>query len=84
MEQKIGIIRFWKDNFGFREIGLNAFTEIKREDFIPEDVRNSGYQDMPLPLLRGKTISQPTSNGRIDPEISRPFLVYPDVREVQV
>ena len=61
MYQKIELIKFWKDNFGFRDIELNAFNEIDREDFIPENLRNAAYQDMPLPLLRGKTISQPTT-----------------------
>lgn len=61
MAQKTELIRFWKDNFGFREIELNAFKEVNREDFIPEELKNSAYQDIPLPLLRGKTISQPTT-----------------------
>ena len=61
MNQKPELIKFWKENFGFREIELNAFKEVDREDFIPENLRNAAYQDMPLPLLRGKTISQPTT-----------------------
>lgn len=61
MDQKTELIRFWKDNFGFRNIELRAFQEVDREDFIPENLRNAAYQDMPLPLLRGKTISQPTT-----------------------
>jgi len=61
MVQKTELIKFWKDNFGFREIELKAFKEIPREDFIPENLKNSAYDDVPLPLLRGKTISQPTT-----------------------
>lgn len=61
MYQKTDLINFWKDNFGFRDIELKAFEEVNREDFIPEELRNAAYQDMPLPLLRGKTISQPTT-----------------------
>ena len=61
MPQKIELINFWKENFGFRDIELNAFKEVSREDFIPENLKNAAYQDMPLPLLRGKTISQPTT-----------------------
>ena len=34
---------------------------MKREDFIPETFKNKAYLDAPLPLLRGKTISQPTT-----------------------
>ena len=61
MTQKTELINFWKENFGFRDIELRAFKEVSREDFIPENLRNAAYQDMPLPLLRGKTISQPTT-----------------------
>mgnify|MGYP001572747423 CR=1 FL=1 len=61
MHQKTDLINFWKENFGFREIELKAFKEIDRENFIPENLKNAAYQDMPLPLLRGKTISQPTT-----------------------
>jgi len=61
MVQKAELIKFWEDNFGFSEIELNAFKDINREDFIPESMRNAAYRDMPLPLLRGKTISQPTT-----------------------
>ena len=61
MAQKIELINFWKENFGFMDIELNAFKEVSREDFIPENLKNAAYQDMPLPLVRGKTISQPTT-----------------------
>ncbi len=61
MAQKSELINFWKENFGFREIELGAFKEVDRENFIPENLRNAAYHDMPLPLLRGKTISQPTT-----------------------
>ncbi|MBI3027743.1 protein-L-isoaspartate(D-aspartate) O-methyltransferase [Candidatus Woesearchaeota archaeon] len=61
MDQKTELIKFWKDNFGFMDIELNAFKEVKREDFIPAELINAAYNDMPLPLLRGKTISQPTT-----------------------
>src|SRR3989338_6563705 len=61
MAQKIELIKFWKENFGFREIELNTFKEVNREDFIPDNLRNAAYYDAPLPLLRGKTISQPTT-----------------------
>lgn len=61
MYQKTDLIRFWKENFGFRPIELKAFEQVDREEFIPEDMKNAAYQDMPLPLLRDKTISQPTT-----------------------
>ncbi|MEK6983913.1 MAG: protein-L-isoaspartate(D-aspartate) O-methyltransferase [Nanoarchaeota archaeon] len=61
MAQKIELINFWKENFSFRDMELNAFKEINREDFVNDDLKNIAYQDTPLPLLRGKTISQPTT-----------------------
>ena len=61
MDQKTELMKFWKENFDFQEIELNAFKEVDREEFIPNNLRNAAYQDMPLPLLRGKTISQPTT-----------------------
>lgn len=61
MIQKIDLLNFWKENFGFRSAELKAFREVNREDFIPENLRQAAYHDVPLPLLRGKTISQPTT-----------------------
>lgn len=61
MAQKSELIKFWRDNFGFTAAELKAFQEVDREDFIPENLRNAAYYDAPLPLLRGKTISQPTT-----------------------
>src|SRR3990167_4740201 len=61
MTQKPELLKFWKDNFGFTDAELNAFREVNREDFIPQELKSEAYNDMPLPLLRGKTISQPTT-----------------------
>ena len=61
MIQKTDLLNFWKENFGFRSAELKAFREVNREEFIPENLRNAAYHDVPLPLLRGKTISQPTT-----------------------
>ncbi|MCH8004396.1 MAG: protein-L-isoaspartate(D-aspartate) O-methyltransferase [Nanoarchaeota archaeon] len=61
MTQKTELINFWKQSLGFREIELNAFKDVNREDFIPENLKYRAYEDMPLPLIRGKTISQPTT-----------------------
>ncbi len=61
MVYKMELIKFWKDNFKFNDVEINAFKQINREDFIPENLKNAAYQDVPLPLLRGKTISQPTT-----------------------
>ena len=61
MEQKTELINFWKENFKFREIELKAFRDVNREYFINETLKDRAYEDIPLPLMRGKTISQPTT-----------------------
>ncbi len=61
MDKKNLLIKFWKDNFEFRDAELNAFMDIKREDFVFDNFKNTAYEDTPLPLIRGKTISQPTT-----------------------
>lgn len=60
-DQKEILLKFWNENFTFRDEELKAFKEINREDFISEEFRTMAYADRPLPLLRGKTISQPST-----------------------
>src|SRR4051812_16903679 len=38
---------------------LDAFRTVPREAFVPEDVRDLAYEDGPLPIEAGQTISQP-------------------------
>ncbi|HYG47278.1 MAG TPA: protein-L-isoaspartate(D-aspartate) O-methyltransferase [Allosphingosinicella sp.] len=38
---------------------LDAFRAVPREQFVPEDVRELAYEDGPLPIEAGQTISQP-------------------------
>jgi len=38
---------------------LDAFRSVPRELFVPPQHRSSAYDDTPLPLERGQTISQP-------------------------
>jgi protein-L-isoaspartate(D-aspartate) O-methyltransferase len=38
---------------------LDAFRSVPRESFVPRNLRASAYDDTPLPLERGQTISQP-------------------------
>ncbi len=50
----------------FRTMGINekiisAFKKIKREDFVLEDYKDEVYEDIPLPIPAGQTISQPTT-----------------------
>jgi protein-L-isoaspartate(D-aspartate) O-methyltransferase len=53
--------KFWAERFLFSPSEMIAFEEIKREDFVPPMLRQVAYDDIPLPILRGKTISQPTT-----------------------
>ncbi len=52
------LIRHLKEQ-SFSENILNAFKKVKREDFIPEEFKESAYEDIPLPIGFGQTISQP-------------------------
>jgi len=38
---------------------LNAFNKVPREKFVSDDLAASAYQDSPLPIEAGQTISQP-------------------------
>jgi len=38
---------------------IEAFLKIKREDFVPEDLKNLAYLNEALPIGYGQTISQP-------------------------
>ncbi len=44
---------------GFSKKILNAFSEVKREEFVPEDLKNRAYEDNALRIGEGQTISQP-------------------------
>ncbi|HII68452.1 TPA: protein-L-isoaspartate(D-aspartate) O-methyltransferase [Candidatus Woesearchaeota archaeon] len=60
-EKQERLIAFWKSHQGMPERELSAFRNIKREHFVPKNLAGMAYDDQPLPLLRGKTISQPTT-----------------------
>lgn len=38
---------------------LDAMRKVPREEFLPEDLRQFAYEDSPLPIAAGQTISQP-------------------------
>lgn len=40
---------------------LRAFLDVPREAFIPQALRDYSYEDRPLPIGGGQTISQPTT-----------------------
>jgi protein-L-isoaspartate(D-aspartate) O-methyltransferase len=41
------------------QLVLTAMGEVPRHEFVPADVRADAYQDQPLPIGYGQTISQP-------------------------
>jgi len=43
----------------FPEEVLEAFSEVKREDFMSKDLTEKAYEDTALPIGYGQTISQP-------------------------
>ena len=38
---------------------VEVIARVSREEFVPEEVRQSAYENMPLPIGYGQTISQP-------------------------
>jgi len=44
---------------GFSKIILNAFSNVHREDFVSEEYKEHAYENEPLPIGYGATISQP-------------------------
>jgi protein-L-isoaspartate(D-aspartate) O-methyltransferase len=39
---------------------LEAMRRVPRHEFVPEDLRDAAYEDRPLPIGHGQTISQPS------------------------
>ncbi|MBI2106001.1 protein-L-isoaspartate(D-aspartate) O-methyltransferase [Candidatus Woesearchaeota archaeon] len=60
-QKKNRLIEYWRRDFDFTNEELEAFREVKRENFVIDDMIDYAYEDTPLPLVRGKTISQPTT-----------------------
>ncbi len=44
---------------GFPKVILGAFSKVKRENFIAKSLESRAYEDRPLPIGQGATISQP-------------------------
>lgn len=44
---------------GFSKKIISAFSNVKREDFVPEEFEGQAYEDTALPIGHGQTISQP-------------------------
>ncbi|MBW6442160.1 protein-L-isoaspartate O-methyltransferase [Patescibacteria group bacterium] len=50
-------------SFGFSKNILNAFSSVRREDFLPPELESRAYEDTSLPIGEGQTISQPYTIG---------------------
>ncbi|MAG02206.1 L-isoaspartyl protein carboxyl methyltransferase [Candidatus Pacearchaeota archaeon] len=46
---------------GFSRHIIRAFEKVKREDFIPKNLKQYTYLNQPLPIEKDSTISQPTT-----------------------
>ena len=59
---KQDIVRMWKEQSLITDKAvMNAFLSISREHFVPKQFTPHAYEDSPLPIICGKTISQPTT-----------------------
>src|SRR5260370_17612168 len=52
---------------------LAAMAEVPRHEFVSEEVRVHAYDDLPLPIGSGQTISQPS----IFAAMTAPFHLHP-------
>lgn len=51
-----------EDTQVLRHAGVRrAFERVDRKDFVPEELKEEAYEDYPLPIGEGQTISQPTT-----------------------
>jgi len=44
---------------GFSRKIIDAFKKVKREDFVPEEIKHRAYEDRAQPIGKDQTISQP-------------------------
>jgi protein-L-isoaspartate(D-aspartate) O-methyltransferase len=58
--RKNNLINVLKEQ-GFEENIVEAFKQVKRERFVPVSQRDVAYEDIPLPIGKGQTISQPST-----------------------
>jgi len=62
MNKKDELINYWKDSKIITdERAIEAFRKIPREKFVLPEYIGNAYNDIPLPILAGQTISQPTT-----------------------
>ncbi len=54
------LIKKWRGE-GISEEVLSAFKKVKREDFVLPRYKEIAYKDIPLEIISGQTISQPST-----------------------
>lgn len=59
---------------------LAAMEEVPREEFVPEELKPFAYQDRPLPIGEGQTISQPFIVARMIEYLA----LHPDDRVLEI
>jgi protein-L-isoaspartate(D-aspartate) O-methyltransferase len=58
--QREGMVRVQLSERGIRDRRvLDAMSKVPRHEFVPETSRQDAYEDRPLPIGEGQTISQP-------------------------
>lgn len=59
---KNNLLNFWQsDKLLKKRMVLDAFKKVKRENFVPKYLKEFAYDDIPLHIGEGQTISQPTT-----------------------
>jgi protein-L-isoaspartate(D-aspartate) O-methyltransferase len=57
------IERYVDEGIANSDIVVAAFMKVPREEFVPENLKGSAYDDRPLPIAFGQTISAPQCLG---------------------
>ncbi|MEX2016980.1 MAG: protein-L-isoaspartate O-methyltransferase [Candidatus Pacearchaeota archaeon] len=55
---KVQLLKSLKEE-GFSRDIIDSFYGVRREDFIPDNLKSQAYEDTALPIGHGQTISQP-------------------------
>lgn len=60
--KKESLIRYWQSSGLIKDRSvIEAFRKIRRENFMPKEMKHLAYEDNAFPLMKGQTISQPTT-----------------------
>ena len=61
MNPKDLLAKYWKENKIASKEVIKAFLSVPREEFVLDEYKNYAYDDRPLPIISGQTISQPST-----------------------